>query len=652
MVTDPATMLSSDIVLIPGIEDAMSAGERWHLPRPGTDLYLQCSGVGMEDGMTSVDILIMTALQEEYSAARTVGSTLACAAGRPTQWQDRDRGAANPYEYTEIAETHGGVLAVALARPVRMGGRSISPAAAGLVERLKPQVLAMSGVCAGNPKVAALGDVVVAEMVYEYDEGKQIENAFLGDHRQIPMEQTWVRAAQDFSPIALPSYGEVTRKEARLWFLERLYAADEPRDHLARPRYFPRGNWDNWVRELETDGLINRNGPGWTLTDDGRRFIERKLYDDVGGPERLPFAVHVGPMASGSFVVKDGVTWDRLGQQGVRTVVGLEMESATIATVAQHGRVPHWLVVKGVMDHADPSKDDRYKRFAAQASAEVLFALLTDLLVPRTESLGVAGQAKALPTSSPVTDDHSRTLRQACDYREDHAEELAESSSGTPPPAVDRDAADSALDHSIVARSSGESVGDTLSLSVPEDETSAGERRGSTRRVLKRIVAGTAISVGVVVVLGFVVALKAGEVDSPLRYAEGDPYSSVPLSYLGGGVAMRWTLDAAPASSSALETTFVPTDSDENALSLSGHLVFEEKLPCEPSVRWTISLEEDGVLGGGVLERGNPVDMSHVVFSGEESLRWLTLTLARIDNSTCSADVYWVNGGLDQPGWF
>ncbi|BCJ66711.1 hypothetical protein Prubr_37320 [Polymorphospora rubra] len=115
---------------------------------------------------------------------------------------------------------------------------------------------------------------------------------------------------------------------------------------------------------------------------------------------------------------------------------------------------------------------------------------------------------------------------------------------------------------------------------------------------------------------------------------------------------MRWTLDAAPASSSALETTFVPTDSDENALSLSGHLVFEEKLPCEPSVRWTISLEEDGVLGGGVLERGNPVDMSHVVFSGEESLRWLTLTLARIDNSTCSADVYWVNGGLDQPGWF
>jgi hypothetical protein len=34
------------------------------------------------------------------------------------------------------------------------------------------------------------------------------------------------------------------------------------------------------------------------------------------------------------------------------------------------------------MDHADADKDDRYQRFAARASAEVLVALL-DRLVPR-----------------------------------------------------------------------------------------------------------------------------------------------------------------------------------------------------------------------------------------------------------------------------
>ena len=40
------------------------------------------------------------------------------------------------------------------------------------------------------------------------------------------------------------------------------------------------------------------------------------------------------------------------------------------------------------MDHADINKDDRYKRFAARASAEVLFALLDDLVrdMPKARS--------------------------------------------------------------------------------------------------------------------------------------------------------------------------------------------------------------------------------------------------------------------------
>ncbi len=71
-----------------------------------------------------------------------------------------------------------------------------------------------------------------------------------------------------------------------------------------------------------------------------------------------------------------GEAWARLSAMGVRTVTGLDMEAATIATVAETQGVPDWLVVKGVMDHADPAKDDRYKRFAARASAEVLYALL------------------------------------------------------------------------------------------------------------------------------------------------------------------------------------------------------------------------------------------------------------------------------------
>ena len=81
-------------------------------------------------------------------------------------------------------------------------------------------------------------------------------------------------------------------------------------------------------------------------------------------------------MATGNVVMERPEIWDELSDMGVRDITGLEMEAAAIATVAETEQVPFCLIAKGVMDHAI-NKEDRYKRFAAKASAEVLFALLT-----------------------------------------------------------------------------------------------------------------------------------------------------------------------------------------------------------------------------------------------------------------------------------
>jgi hypothetical protein len=116
------------------------------------------------------------------------------------------------------------------------------------------------------------------------------------------------------------------------------------------------------------------------LTETGTAKIQQLLVDDVNGPDKLPFAVLPGPMASGSAVVMDPTIWDRLKHMGVRKIAAIEMEAATIATVAHNCRVPHWLVAKGVMDHANSDKDDRFMEFAARASAEVLYALSAQLL--------------------------------------------------------------------------------------------------------------------------------------------------------------------------------------------------------------------------------------------------------------------------------
>lgn len=317
--------------------------------------------------MDPVDVLIVAAIPLEHEAAK---------AGIE-DWTLCDEDDPHPYLRGEYRCSDGRRLSVALARPARMSGRPTGVAATALVDRLRPGCLAMPGVCAGNPGQVALGDVVVAEMTYEYDEGKQTTDGFVGDHRQYQLDQKWIRAAQELNPPSgLPSYGPATEEEAALWLLERLLLDQDPLRHPAFDRYFPPGTWPQRPEAIEARRHIVRPGVEWVLTEEGRTFIERARYDDVHGPAKLPFAVAVAPMASGSYVAKDGEAWARLSAMGVRTVAGLDMEAATIATVAETQGVPDWLVVKGVMDHADPAKDDRYKRFAARASAEVLYALL------------------------------------------------------------------------------------------------------------------------------------------------------------------------------------------------------------------------------------------------------------------------------------
>lgn len=320
--------------------------------------------------MRSVDVLVIAALKSEFEAAR---EAVDCG------WVENDAGGVTPYLIGEHRTAGGKRLSVALARPTGMGPRRTSPIATTLTDLLKPRCLAMCGVCAGNPDDTAPGDVVVAAPAYQWDEGKQVGDQFRGDHQQIPLNDRWLRAAQDLKPEGLPGHGVAGADDAAIWLLERLHKGQDARNHPARPRYFPKGTWSDRVARLETDGLIAWHADGWQLTDAGTAKITR-ILDDPDGPDRLPFAVHAGPMASGGKVIEDPTIWTQLKDMGVRKILALEMEAATIATVAHEREVPQWLVAKGVMDHANFDKDDRFKEFAARTSAVVLFALLGRLV--------------------------------------------------------------------------------------------------------------------------------------------------------------------------------------------------------------------------------------------------------------------------------
>jgi nucleoside phosphorylase len=358
-----------------------------------------------EEPANRVDVLVVAALPEELEAARE--AALASSPDDPgvTRWEQRNLDGLLYWwaEYCIGGETR---FTVALARPTHMGGRVTGAFAATIADRLRPAALAMSGVCAGNPEETALGDVVVGAPVYEWDEGKHSPAGFQGDHRQIPMDVRWLRAAQEFDPAGMSSYGEATEDEALLWFLEQLCREQEPRTHPALKRYFPPGTWKPRLDSLEADGFIVRDATGKpALTTAGSDRVQQRLYDDVDGPQRLPFRVLPAPMASGSSVISDPKQWADLKAMGVRKIAAIEMEAATIATIAQDRGLP-WLVAKGVMDHADTKKDDRYKQFAARASAQVMFALLGQLVAGEGAGAGPGARDAIAPVgrrSAPAT---------------------------------------------------------------------------------------------------------------------------------------------------------------------------------------------------------------------------------------------------------
>lgn len=322
----------------------------------------------MTDEEPTVDVLIVAALKMELDAV--LG---ALAARRVEMVSSTVDGA--PVRTGQMALPSGRTLRLVAARPTRMGPTAASTLASALAIRLGPHAIAMPGVCAGNPAEVALGDVVIAEIAFAHDEGRRTVSGFEPDHRQVPMDDRWLHFAQELTADGLPSYGPAPDDLVLAQVVRAVSEGRAPAADLL-VRRLTGSDARSALLRAEAAGLIQRSGSAFRLTDEGAELLDKAYAYGEPPWDTLPYQIRPGPMASGAVVVKDGVTWDALRVAGVRTITALDMEAAAIAQVAHRLRVPRWVVVKGVMDHADPAKDDRVKAFAARAAADVLLRFL------------------------------------------------------------------------------------------------------------------------------------------------------------------------------------------------------------------------------------------------------------------------------------
>ncbi|XXX81942.1 pentapeptide repeat-containing protein [Sorangium sp. So ce134] len=355
-----------------------------------------------------VDALIVTALQDELEAVLALGE------GGRDGWREARDPAGFPYYVRELPNDRGKPLRVAAAWSGRMGESAAAARAQGLIDELDPGCLAMCGICAGRRGEVSLGDVIVADRVYSYDEGKRVaapawggDGAFFHDLETYNLERTWNMDAALFAreferQTALAAERPPSRASQAWWLRHALYASqiEGGSPPVARPDRARRcPGWTERVGELEAAGVLRIGDGGLELTEAGLAQVrrDRLVYPD-GPPEARPFRVHIGPIATGKAVQEDAGLFDRLKLIG-RKVLGVEMEAAAIGYVAERlGR--RSIIAKAVSDHGDHDKDDSFRAFACRASAEFLVAFLRRTLEParaeRADRAEHAGRGRRL----------------------------------------------------------------------------------------------------------------------------------------------------------------------------------------------------------------------------------------------------------------
>ncbi len=227
------------------------------------------------------------------------------------------------YRYTTIHNTKGEPLTVLVTWLADSGPVRTSLDLKPLLQEFHPRFAAMAGICAGYRGKIRLGDLVVAQYAYHYEEGK-------------------ILAGSDGQPKHLPEM--------------KTYDATTQVIHYARGLEV----WEKPVTEMKLSKLKRQ---------------------ELKGPQRPKR--YIAPMASGMAVRGDNpFPW--LVEYQNRKTIALDMEAAAFYLTLRGFPGVHALVVKGVCDYADMTKNDTYHDYAARASAIYLLTFIQEYVTEET----------------------------------------------------------------------------------------------------------------------------------------------------------------------------------------------------------------------------------------------------------------------------
>lgn len=336
-----------------------------------------------------VDVLSVVALRHELDPILEQGK-----GGRGGWTEAKDSTGATCFQREEI-NSLGQKMRICATWLGKMGQETATMRTRRLIDELSPACLASVGLIAGNRSAVQLGDVIIADRVLrlrpfpsgsEDAPSRHGEEAGTGDPEEAhELDLAWRTnaAALATDPDQLRDIGASrppSLDTQAAWLLDALLDPAEPERTPPQHRSDRKRRCPDWA--LAVDRLLARAHVEITmtgvlsLTPSGRAAAQhaRILHPD-GMPEDTPLRIHLGSIGAVPEAPSRGNS--QVDRADAPKILGVDIESAaSLASIATELGL-RWLVVRGVSDHGEATKDDRFRSFAASAATAVLFAFLT-----------------------------------------------------------------------------------------------------------------------------------------------------------------------------------------------------------------------------------------------------------------------------------
>lgn len=250
----------------------------------------------------AVSLAVVCALESEFEAVRAL----------PCDWQIAVRTEDCHTVWQGRLETRSESHTIVAAHALEPGMAASSALCAKLISEFRPDYLAMTGIAGGIRGQTNLGDVVAADVVWDYTSGKVVQKGK--------------------NQVFLP----------------------EP-------------------RTIDLSAIIKGQLSRLVGTKDFLSGIKEK-FREVGDPPVHDLRVIFGPMFTGTSVIANAKFVEGLNDMH-RKIKGIDMEAYSVACAAKYagGISPTVIILKSVSDFADPDKNDDFHRYASFTSARVLY---------------------------------------------------------------------------------------------------------------------------------------------------------------------------------------------------------------------------------------------------------------------------------------